>query len=268
VTTLRPTRWLGLATTAALILFLVIPTLLVVVLSFGKDDLIHFPPSLFSTHWYRDLLDSPEWLDAGRRSVIVGLGTAVLAVAIGTAAAMALVRGRLPLRRTIELLSLTPMVVPPIVLAVGGYDFFLQLQLVGSLGGLVLLHTVLAVPFVVLVVSSALYRSDPALELASMSLGAGPARTLRSVTLPLLTPAMLVGALFAFLTSFDEVVIAVFVLSGSPPTLPIQIFSSLTTGISPLVAAVATVQVLLALLMLFLLAAFRRLDETRQQTVK
>lgn len=258
----RPMIWLRVGLTGSLLLYLLAPTLLVVVLSFGRDELIRFPPTLLSARWYQELFESPEWMDAARRSVVVGLATAVLAVALGTSAALALVRGRVPLRRTIELLSLAPMIVPPIVLAVGGYDIFLRLQLVGSLAGLVLLHTVLAVPFVVLIVSAALYRSDPALELASLSLGAGPVRTLRSVTLPILAPAMLVSGVFAFLTSFDEVVIAIFVLAGGEPTLPIRIFTSLTTGISPVVAAVAAMQIVFAALMLVLLALFRRLDPT------
>lgn len=261
---IRPLKGIGFLASSLIIFFLVAPTLLVVVLSFGSDSIIRFPPSLFSLRWYDELLQSDEWIGSAQRSVLVGGAAAALAVITGTAAAMALVRGRLYFRRTIDLLALAPMIVPPIVLAVGGYDFFLSLQLTGSLGGLILLHTVLAVPFVILVVTSALQKSNPSLELASLSLGAGPVRTFRSITLPMLWPAMLVGGLFAFLTSFDEVVIAVFLLSGGEPTLPIQIFSSLTTGISPVIAAAAALQVALALVMLGLLALFRRLEQARQ----
>ncbi len=227
--------------------YLILPTLIVAAMSFGRDDVLRFPPSLFSARWYVAFATSEEWTLAALRSVAVGLATAACATVIGTAAALALVRGRLPFRRALELLAISPMIVPPVVIAVGGYGLFVRLKLVGSLAGLVAVHTLLAEPFVVLVVSAALYRTDRSLELASLSLGAGRWMTLRAITLPLVAPAIVTAALFAFLTSFDEVVLALFLVGTVATTLPIKIFSGLTFGVTPIVAAVSTLLVVVSL---------------------
>jgi putative spermidine/putrescine transport system permease protein len=244
--------------TVLVLLFVSGPTVLVVALSFGSSELIQFPPDAFTTRWYAALVSDPAWSEAAVRSMLVGCVSAGLAAVVGTAAAVAVVRGAFPGRRLVELGSLVPMIVPPVVLAVGGYQWFLDLQLVGSLWGLALLHAVVAIPFVVLVVSASLYRADPALELASASLGAGPVRTFVRVTLPLLLPAIAVGAFFAFLSSLDEVVIALFLVGPTEPTLPLQVYGELATGLTPTVAAVTSAQLLLVVFLVVVWFVVRR----------
>ena len=256
----RRVTWSGLGQSAWLFVvfgYLVAPTVFVVWMSFGKDDVMRFPPHLFSTRWYAEFAGSEDWTTAALRSVGVAAATAVLSTVLGTIAALAVVRGRLPFRRPIELLVISPMIVPPIVLAVGGYGLFVRMKLVGSLAGLALVHTVLAVPYVFLVVSAALYRLDAAFELASMSLGAGRWTTLRRITVPLILPAVLTGSLFAFLTSFDEVVLALFLVSTVGPTLPIKVFSGIVFAVTPIVAAVSTLTVAASLVGLMLLGTLR-----------
>jgi putative spermidine/putrescine transport system permease protein len=247
----------------AVFAYLILPTLIVALMSIGKDDVLRFPPTLFSTRWYAAFAASEEWMSAAGRSLVVGLATAAVATLVGTAASLALVRGRLPFRRAVELLVISPMIVPPIVIAVGGYGIFADLKLIGSLAGLVAVHTVLAEPFVVLIVSAALYRADVTLEMASASLGASRWMTVRRVTLPLISPAILTGALFAFLTSFDEVVLALFLVGTVAPTLPIKIFSGLTFGVTPIVAAVSTMLVGITLASIVLLGGLRVLQAQR-----
>ena len=247
--------------------YLVLPTLIVALMSVGKDEVLRFPPTLFSTRWYEAFAGSEEWISAAGRSLVVGMATAVVATVVGTAMALALVRGRLPFKRAIELLAISPMIIPPIVIAVGGYGIFAELKLIGSLAGLVAVHTVLAEPFVVLIVSAALYRADVTLEIASASLGAGRWMTLRRITLPLVAPAIFTGALFAFLTSFDEVVLALFLVGTLAPTLPIKIFSGLTFGVTPIVAAVSTILVGITLASIALLGGLRVLQVRRMGAV-
>jgi mannopine transport system permease protein len=243
--------------------FLVFPTALVTVLSFGTDETIRFPPDLATTRWYEELLRAEDWHTAAKNSLVVGLIAAMASMVLGTPAALALARGRLPGRRVLELLFLSPMVIPPIVLAVGGYDLFVSLGLTGSLLGLAALHTILAVPFVVLLVVASLQRADPALELAAASLGATPLRRFYDVTFKLALPAVLIGGLFAFVSSFDEVVLALFVLGiTGGETVPLHVISSLNFGVSPIVAAVSTMQVVMALMLAAVLYGLR----SRQRT--
>jgi ABC-type spermidine/putrescine transport system permease subunit II len=253
-------RWVW---TTAVFGYLILPTLIVALMSVGKDEVLRFPPTLFSTRWYAAFASNEEWTSAAGRSVVVGVATAAVATVIGTAASLALVRGRLPFKRAIELMAISPIIVPPIVIAVGGYGIFARLKLIGSLPGLVAVHTVLAEPFVVLIVSAALYRADVILEMSSASLGAGRWMTLRRITLPLIAPAILTGALFAFLTSFDEVVLALFLVGTLAPTLPIKIFSGLTFGVTPIVAAVSTMLVGITLASIALLGGLRVLRAQR-----
>ena len=243
--------------------FLMAPTVLVVLISFGQDPVIRWPPALATLHWYREFFDTAAWVDATLRSVGLGIAAAVGAMAVGTLAAFGLVRGQFRLHRAVETLAIGPLIVPPVVLATGGYSFYTQLGLVGSFGGLALLHVVLGVPFVVLTVSAALVRTDPSLELASAGLGANRAVTFRRVTLPVILPAVISGGLFAFLTSFDEVIISQFIIRGAGGTLPVRIFASLTTGLTPVVAAISTLQVVVAVTALAALGALGRVQARR-----
>jgi ABC-type spermidine/putrescine transport system permease subunit II len=258
-----PTRLLAALFALAVFSYLLLPTLLVVTMSLGRDDVIRFPPQLLSFRWYAEGLTDSAWTTPAIRSLLVAATTAIMATTIGTGAAVAVVRGTLPFRRAFELLAISPMMVPPIILAVGGYGLYVKLKLVGSLAGLAVVHTVLAVPFVFLLISAALYRLDPRLELASQSLGAGHWATLRHVTLPLVAPAMMMGALFAALTSFDEVVLALFLVGTTAPTLPIKIFSGITFGVSPVVAAISSLLVAASIASLAAVALLRRWQTNR-----
>jgi putative spermidine/putrescine transport system permease protein len=238
-----PVPW-WLRTVGALVaLFLVLPTLFVIPMSFGSDTSFEFPPQHFSLQLYRNFFSDPEWLDSLGNSVRVALLASVLATVVGTAAALALhqLPGRLP-RLVRSLLSIS-MVTPGIVVAVAVYIAFLRWHLVGTVTGYVLAHAALGVPFVLISVTSALGGFDTRLLRASASLGAGPWPTFRRITLPLIGRGVATGAVFAFVTSFDEVVIALFLHSPTFQTLPVQMYNSVTFQVDPTIAAASSLVV-------------------------
>ena len=182
----------------------------------------------------------------------------LLATVLGTAASVALVRGRFPGKSFVNGLLLAPMIVPVIVVAVATFGTFLRWQLVGTFTGFLLAHTVLALPFVVVTVSSALRTFDDRLELAAASLGAGPLTRLRRVTLPLVLPGVLSGAVFAFVTSFDEVVVALYLQAPQMRTLPVRMYTSVTSEIDPTIAAASTLILVVTTLLILLPQLIRR----------
>jgi putative spermidine/putrescine transport system permease protein len=224
---------------AAVLVFLALPLLVVVPISFSAAKYLTFPPPGWSAQWYERYFGSREWMNATVRSVEVATLTTLAATTLGTAAALAL-RRSFRGRALVSLIVLAPMVVPVIIVAIGIYGLYARLQLVGTLAGLVLAHTVLALPFVVVVVTATLRGFDETLELAAQNLGAGRWATFRLVTLPLIRPGVVSGALLAFITSFDEVVVAIFVSGSRQPTLPKQMWDGIRTEIDPTVAAVST----------------------------
>jgi putative spermidine/putrescine transport system permease protein len=243
--------------------FLLVPLLIVVVISFSSAPYLSFPPPGFSLRWYRNFFYADEtWLAAAWVSVRVAFCAMVAATVLGTALAFPLSRRQFRGRSFVEWLVLAPMIVPVIVSAVAFYGFFAPLKAVGSLAVLMVAHTVLALPFVVLYVSPAVRTFDERLEQAAMSLGAGPFYTLRRVTLPLIAPAVFSGALVAFLTSFDEVVVALF-LSGLNPTLPKRMWDDIRLEINPTIAAVSTLLVAVTVLLFVLLAVLRAASRRR-----
>jgi putative spermidine/putrescine transport system permease protein len=221
---------------------------------------------LFSWRWYEEFLFSKEWNDAVMRSAIVGALATALATVIGCAAAFAVARSRLPIRQAVEVLAVAPLVVPPIILAAGGYSMYVGLGMIGSNVGLALMHAVLGTPYVYLIVSAALSRADPNAELAALSLGANVWQTVRDVTVPTQLPAIMTGALFAFLISFDEVVVTLFLSGALGPTIPVRVFSSLANAASPIIAAVSTVQITIAMVLLWQLVLLRRWQQKRTHT--
>ncbi|RWH78038.1 ABC transporter permease [Mesorhizobium sp.] len=243
---------------ALVALYLIGPTLVVIWLSFSKDEVLRFPPHLFSWRWYQEFLFDERWNAAVLRSLLVGSLATLFATFIGSVAAFGITRTRLPGKRIVEVFAIAPMVVPPVILATGGYSLYSDLNMIGSNIGLAIMHTVLGVPYVYLIVSSALARNDPSIELAALSLGANRWRTVRDVTIPANLPAIMTGALFAFLISLDEVVVTVFLSGSMTPTLPVRVFSSLSLAASPVVAAVSTVQIVIALIVMSLLGQLQR----------
>lgn len=246
-------------------IYLVFPTMIVVWLSFGVDPYLHFPPTLFSLEWYAAVVTDEAWSSAVYRTLIIGLISTVSATLAGTLVALALARTNIPAKALIEALVIAPLVVPPIVLAAGGYALFLDLKLVGSFGGIAMVHAMLGLPYVYLVVSAALSHADPNTELAALIVGASRLRTIVDVTIPAIVPSIGIGALFAFLVSFDEVVLTVFLSGALGPTVPVKTFSSLIMALSPVVAAVSTLQVLAAVLFLCGLGYLERWQARRTQ---
>jgi putative spermidine/putrescine transport system permease protein len=245
-------------------LFLIAPTLIVIPMSFSSGRLLRFPPTGFSVKWYSEFLDSQTWTAGAMTSVKVGVATAVLATAIGTVTALGLVRGRYPARGLVTAVVLSPLIVPVVVIAIGMFFVYSDLRLIGSLHGLILAHTALAIPFVVVVVGASLRTFDRTLELAAQNLGAGPIRTFVLITLPLILPSIVAGALFAFIASWDEVVVSVFLSSPAVRTLPVVIWGQVRSYIDPTIAAVATFLTGVTLTVLtFALIANRRGERTR-----
>ncbi|AUA56247.1 Putrescine transport system permease protein PotH [Achromobacter spanius] len=220
--------------------FLSAPAFLMIPLSFDSGSGLTWPPKGFSLQWYEQMFTSPVWMQAITRSLIVGVGTGLLAMLIGTPAAFLLVRANMRGKSAMLAFVLSPIVVPRMIIAVGMFYFFARVGLVGSMIGLILAHTVVAVPYVVITMMAVLRNYDTRLDLAAQSLGAGPWSTLRFVTFPILGAGLMSSFLFAFATSFDELTIALFALGGLNATLPKQFWDEVTLQISPVIAAVST----------------------------
>jgi putative spermidine/putrescine transport system permease protein len=227
------------------LLFLALPILIVGLLSFSSASYLTFPPPALGIRWYEAYLGSREWLASTWLSLAVAGCVVVLATALGTLAALGLARMRGPARAIVAALIVSPLIVPGIIAAIGIYYAFSRYRLVGTPVGLVLAHTCLAVPFVVTSVSASLAGFDRRLEQAALSLGATPWGTFRQVTLPLIRPGVLVGALFAFITSFDELIVALFLSGSGAVTLPRRMWDDLRFAIDPTIAAVSTLTIVL-----------------------
>lgn len=221
-------------------ILLLAPTLVVIPMSFNGNKSLAFPPVGFSWQWYENFFSNPDWTTSFSNSLIVALIVAVAATIIGTLAAFGVSRAAARTGGVLRALLITPMVVPGVVLAIGIYAVYLDAHLVGTVTGFVLAHTMLAIPFVLIAVQASLEVFDRRLETAASSLGAGRLTVFRTVTLPLILPGVLSGALFAFITSFDEIIVALFITSPYLKTLPVQIYTSITRDADPTVAAVGT----------------------------
>jgi len=228
---------------AGVLLFLGLPILAIVPLSFSSGSLLVYPLPGLSLRWYAEVLTSATWMRALGNSLLIGAAATVLAVGLGTLASLGLARRRDAWAAALKMLALSPMIVPVILIAVASYFFLAPLELTGSYTGLVLTHTVIAVPFVVIPVLTALELQDPNLARAAAACGAAPAATFWRVTLPGIRPAMASGALFAFAASFDDVVIALFIAGAQQRTLPQEMFSGLRDSITPAMLAVATLMI-------------------------
>jgi putative spermidine/putrescine transport system permease protein len=236
---------LSAAIVSLILAFLAFPILVVIVASFSSASYLTFPPPAFGLRWYREYLGHPGWLEATWLSLFVAGSVVVLATVLGTLAAIGLARlPRVP-RALATGMILSPLIVPVIIVAIGIYYAFSRYGLVATRTGLVLAHTCLAVPFVVTSVSASLAGLDRRLEQAALSLGASPWGTFRQVTLPLIRPGVLVGALFAFITSFDELVVALFLSGPGTVTLPRRMWDDLRFAIDPTIAAVSTLTIVL-----------------------
>jgi putative spermidine/putrescine transport system permease protein len=233
---------------ALLAALIAIPVVAVVPLAFSEQSFVRMPPQSWSLRWWSAFFADPSWLRALLTSFEVGALSCLLSVAAGTSAALALPQLGPRIRALVNGLFLGPLVAPVIVLAVGLYALARSFGLVGSMFGLVLAHTMLALPYVVLNVGVMVAALDPRLALAASGLGAGPWRAFRTVVLPSILPGIVGGGVFAFVTSFDEVVLAVFLAGPRVKTLPVRIWEEVRVEYTPVVAVAATIMIVLALI--------------------
>jgi putative spermidine/putrescine transport system permease protein len=254
----QPRRLLMAALGALTVFYLLAPTLVIVPMSFTQARILSFPPQGFSFQWYQRMFTDPQWASGMVNSVQVATLTAILATVLGTLAALGLTRGRFPGRTLVNALALSPLIVPVVVIAIGMFGLFVQWRIAGSLVGLVLAHTALALPFVIVNVGASLRTMDRNLELAAANLGADPRRSFWHVTLPLILPGVLAGAIFAFITSWDEVVIAIFMTSARFRTLPVEMWEQVRQVVDPTVAAVSTTLLVVTTTLLVVLFVVRR----------
>jgi len=246
-----------------IIIFLIAPILVVIVVSFNDTTLFELPPARWSLRWYGTLLDSREWREAFWLSLWVAAAVTVLALMLGVPAGYALARSQFSGRRLLEFVLVSPMIVPVIVLALALYALFARLGLIGRPAGLLLAHTVLAMPVVIVIVGAAFRRADAGIELAARACGASFLRAFWSVSLPSVRPALISAGAFAFLTSFDEVVLALFLGGPGATTLPKRIWEAVKFELDPSLTAISTLLVGLTLIAL-LLAELGRVKASRQ----
>lgn len=252
--------WLTIAG-ALVLVFLCLPVLIVAPMSFSSAQSLEFPPPSLSLRWYENLLGNPIWIDAGKNSLLLAALSSTAALICGTLASYVLVRGSFFGRRAIEANFMAPMIVPSIITAVSLYILFARIGLLGTFFGLVLGHTILAVPFVVLIMQAAIRSFDVRIEQVAATLGASQWQILTRVVLPNLVPSAAAVWIFTFVMSFDEVVVKLFI-SGTHVTIPKRMFSELMLQVNPTITAVATLLIafnLMALAVLLLVSRRRKL---------
>ena len=250
-------RYLYIGFCACAFLFLIAPLLVIIPLSFNAEPyftftegMLTFDSDAYSLRWYQEL-GSETWTRALVNSFIIGIFATVIATILGTLAALGLAQPGAPFKRTITAILISPMITPVIVVAVGVFFFYSKLGLAQTHIGLIFAHAVLGTPFVVITVTATLAGLDPNLARAAASLGAGAWVIFRKIKLPLISPGVITGALFAFAASFDEVVVVLFMGGLEQRTIPRQMWSGIREQISPTILAVATILIIFALLVLF-----------------
>ena len=268
--------------------FLILPILIVLPLSFNVEPyfsftpgMLTFDPEAFSLRWYKDIFlngmqapDAPfdwawlsdtwnngQWMRAIRNSFFIGICATLLSTALGTVAAIGLSRSEMPHRRLIMSILISPMIVPLVITAAGMFFFYSKVHLSQTYLGVIMAHAVLGTPFVIITVTATLVGFDKSLVRASNSLGAGPIETFFKIQMPLIIPGVISGGLFAFITSFDEVVAVLFLASPEQRTIPRQMWSGIREQISPTILAVATLLVLLSIILLTVIELLRRRSE-------
>lgn len=273
---------------AAILFFLIAPILIIIPLSLSHDPYFSFTsgmlrldPKAYSLRWYWDILDNgtsgrfatgtwawlvdvwqnAQWVRAMQNSFFIAIVSTVIATTLGTIAALGLSRPEMPYRRVIMSLLIAPMIVPTIITAVGGFFFLAKIGLVKTYTGIILTHAMLGIPFVIITVTATLTGFDRNLIRAAESLGAPAHTTFFKVIMPLILPGMVSGALFAFATSFDEVVAVLFIADIEQRTIPRQMWSGIREQISPTILAVATMLVVIAIAMLTAIELLRRRSE-------
>lgn len=253
--------WCGLV-----ILFLLVPILIPVPLSFNSGSFFIFPLEGISTRWYEVVLGTQRWQSAIGNSLLVAFGTTLIATTLGTMTAIALADEKFPGRRIVMPLLLSPLIVPVVITAVGSYLFYARVGLASTYAGIILAHTALASPFVVVTVAASLTGFDRNLMRAAAISGAKPVRSFFKVMLPLILPGVLSGAAFAFVTSFDEVVVVQFLASANQRTMPLEMFIGLREKLSPAITAAATLMMGLSIVLLVVANILARRGQKRPGT--
>ena len=251
-----------------ILFFLIAPILTIIPLSFNAQDFFTFTPEMlalspdgYSLKHYQDFFTSSDWQNALKNSFLIAPAATLIATVLGTLAAIGLSQSHVPFKRTIMAILISPMIVPLIISAAGMYFFYSRIGLQGTYLGVVLAHAALGTPFVIITVTATMVGFDRSLTRAAASLGADPVTTFFKVQMPLIIPGVVSGALFAFITSFDEVVVVLFLGSAGQKTLPWQMFTGLREQISPTILAVATIMVVISILLLTVLEMLRRRSE-------
>ena len=252
----------------AIFFFLIAPIIIVMPLSFNAEnfftftpEMLRFDPAGYSFKHYRDFFTNDAWQDAVRNSLYIAPVATLLSVSFGTLAAIGLSQPHVPFRRAIMAVLISPMIVPLIISAAGMYFFYSRVGLQGTYIGVVLAHAALGIPFVIITVTATLVGFDNSLTRAAANMGANPVTTFFRVQMPLILPGVISGGLFAFITSFDEVVVVLFVGSAGQKTLPWQMFIGLREQISPTILAVATILVFISICLLTVVELLRRRSE-------
>jgi len=250
------------------LLFLILPILAIVPLSFNAEPFFSFTEGMltfqadaYSLRWYRAVFTDAGWMLSIKNSFVIGIFATLIATTLGTCAAVGLARAEMPARRLITALLLSPMIVPLIITAAGMFFFYADMGLAGSLSGIILAHAALGTPFVVITVTATLAGFDYSLVRAALGMGARPYQAFFDVILPLIRPGVISGALFAFITSFDEVVVILFMAAPQQRTIPRQMFSGLREQINPSILSVATLLILVSIILLVTLELLRRRSE-------
>jgi len=234
-------QWLGVG---IILIFLIIPVLFVVPLSFTGVASFVFPPPSWSNRWWLNLVEDPRWREAAWLSFRVAVVSCLLTTTLGTIAAYAIARSKGGWVSGVRTFVILPQVAPIVVVGIGVMAVFLRLHLVGTFHGFVLAHSALALPFVVIPVAAAISKVDPDLERASAILGASPRTTFVRVILPLVVPSILAGAYFAFMVSFGELVVSLFIFTSDFRTLPVLVWQQISDSTNPTVAVLGTIQIL------------------------
>jgi len=239
----------------AIFLFLLAPLLVVFPISFSSSAYLQFPPPGWSLQWYQAYLDDSVWIDSTLRSLKIAGCTTVLSVLLGTPLSFSLVRGNYPGKSIVNQIAIVPLMVPTIIYSIAVYGLFSRWHLIGHWQAIVLAHTVQAIPFVVIIVTAALRTYDRNYEYAAMSLGASRATAIWRVTLPQIRPSLVSAVFLAFISSFDELIIAMY-LGGSNMTLPKKMFDNIINEIDPTIAAVSVLQIVLVTIVLLVVSRF------------
>ncbi|CAD6561779.1 Inner membrane ABC transporter permease protein YdcV [Paraburkholderia kirstenboschensis] len=250
-----------------ILVFLILPILAIIPLSFNENSFLVYPIHGFSFRWYHDLFTSTDWARAGANSLIVTPIATIVATILGTLAALGLNRASFKGKGLLVAILISPMIVPVIVTGVGMYLLFARWGLAGTYAGLIFGHVVIAAPFVVITVNATLAGFNQNYVRASLSLGASPVRTFFRVTLPIIAPGVISGALFAFATSLDDVVITMFIAGPTQGTLPLQMFIGIRENITPTVAALASIFIVFSSLLLVTMEWLRSRSVAKQTSI-